>query len=179
MDARTNNQTSNVIPLLLERFHDLALCEDCGETTLIVPAQLIVDVCKSLRDDFEFELLVEETAVDYWSQQALQPVQPRFHVVYGVRSLKNNQFLMLRVPLDGNAPVLSTIESVYANANWFEREIWDMFGIRFENHSDLRRILMPDDWQGHPLRKDYPLGYEEVQFTFNFDEIDRKKPYAE
>jgi NADH-quinone oxidoreductase subunit C len=80
--------------------------------------------------------------------------------------------------LNGNAPSLSTIEGVYPNANWHEREIWDMFGIRFEGHSDLRRILMPEDWEGHPLRKDYPLGYEEVQFTFNYDEIDARKPYA-
>ena len=71
----------------------------------------------------------------------------------------------MRVPLDGNAPSLPTIEGIYPNANWHEREIWDMFGIRFEGHSDLRRILMPADWAGHPLRKDYPLGYEEVQFS--------------
>ncbi len=86
--------------------------------------------------------------------------------------------LALRVPINGNAFSLPTIEKVYPSANWHEREIWDMFGIRFEGHSDLRRILMPDDWEGHPLRKDYPLGYEEVQFSFNFDEIDKRKPYA-
>jgi NADH-quinone oxidoreductase subunit C len=84
----------------------------------------------------------------------------------------------LRVPLNGNAPEIPSIEAVYPNANWHEREIWDMFGIRFAGHSDLRRILMPYDWEGHPLRKDYPLGYEEVQFSFNYDEIDQRKPYA-
>ncbi len=101
--------------------------------------------------------------MDYWPDQS-----PRFHVVYGVRSLQHNLILGLRVPLDGNAPTLPTIESVYRNANWFERELWDMFGIHFDGHSDLRRILMPHDWEGHPLRKDYPLGYEEVQYTFQF-----------
>jgi NADH-quinone oxidoreductase subunit C len=84
----------------------------------------------------------------------------------------------LRVALDGNAPTMPSITGIYANANWFERELWDMFGIHFDGHPDLRRIVMPYDWVGHPLRKDYPLGYEEVQFSFNFDEIDVRKPYA-
>lgn len=144
-----------------------------GDVNLIVAPEKIVDVCLALRDEHQFELLAEETAVDYWPQQA-----PRFHVVYGVRSYSQNLIIFLRVPLDGNAPVVPTITGVYKNANWFERELWDMFGIKAEGHPDLRRILMPHDWQGHPLRKDYPLGYEEVQFTFNFEEIDVRKPYA-
>jgi NADH-quinone oxidoreductase subunit C len=86
--------------------------------------------------------------------------------------------LGLRVPLPGENPSVLSLESVYPNANWHEREVYDMFGISFEGHTDLRRILMPHDWEGHPLRKDYPLGYEEVQFSFNFDEIDRRKRYA-
>ncbi len=76
--------------------------------------------------------------------------------------------LRLRAALDGNAPHLRTLESVYPNANWYEREVWDMFGIRFDGHSDLRRIIMPVDWEGHPLRKDYPLGYEEVAVYLQF-----------
>jgi NADH-quinone oxidoreductase subunit C len=119
-------------------------------------------------------LLTEQTAVDYWPE-----LTPRFHVVYRLRSLKQNLILGFRVPLDGNFPVMPTLTGVYANANWFERELWDMFGIRFEGHPDLRRVVMPEDWEGHPLRKDYPLGYEEVQYTFNFDEIDIRKPYAQ
>ena len=144
-----------------------------GDVTLTLAPEHIVEACKLLRDEFNFEVLAEQTAVDYWPQE-----EPRFHVVYGLRSLRHNLILMLCVPLNGNAPTLPTIEKVYANANWFERELWDLFGIRSEGHSDLRRILMPYDWEGHPLRKDYPLGYEEVQFSFNFDEIDIRKPYA-
>ena len=144
-----------------------------GEVSLIVKPEQIVEVCKALRDEFNFEVLTEETAVDYWPEQS-----PRFHLVYRVRSLQHNLILGLRVPLEGNAPSIPTIEGIYKNANWFERELWDMFGIHVEGHSDLRRIVNPYDWEGHPLRKDYPLGYEEVQFSFNFDEIDIRKPYA-
>ena len=144
-----------------------------GELSLFIGPDSIVKACQMLCNDFQFELLTELTAVDYWPQ-----VSPRFHVVYRLRSIEHNLIIGLRVPLDGNAPSLPSITSVYLNANWFERELWDMFGIRIEGHPDLRRILMPHDWEGHPLRKDYPLGYEEVQFTFNFDEIDARKPYA-
>jgi len=143
------------------------------QVTVMIPAEKIPEAGFILRDEFGFEVLTAETAVDYWPQQT-----PRFHVVYQVRSLQHNLILGLRVALDGNAPSIPTLEGVYANANWFERELWDMFGIRPEGHSDLRRILMPHDWEGHPLRKDYPLGYEEVQYSFNFDEIDQRKPYA-
>ena len=86
-----------------------------------------------------------------------------------------NLRLTLRVPVTEDEPQVQTVEGVYPSANWFEREIWDMFGIRFEGHSDLRRLLMPRDWEGYPLRKDFPLGYEEPQFTFNFDDIARRK----
>jgi len=143
------------------------------QISLIVAPQQIVEVCRALKDDFGFDMLSGETAVDYWPAQ-----EPRFHLVYLLYSLQHNLRLTVRVPLNGNSPSLPTLESVYPSANWHEREIWDMFGVRFEGHSDLRRILMPADWEGHPLRKDYPLGYEEVQFSFNYDEIDARKPYA-
>jgi NADH-quinone oxidoreductase subunit C len=144
------------------------------ELSLSVKPEQIVEVCLALRDEHGFEVLVEETAVDFWPAQT-----PRFHVIYRFRSIKHNLVIGLLVPLDGNFPTLPTIEGVYKNANWFERELWDMFGIHIEGHSDLRRIVLPHDWEGHPLRKDYPLGYEEVQYSFNYDEIDLRKPYAE
>jgi len=143
------------------------------ETTLLIGAEHIAEACRTLRDAFDFEMLTSITAVDYWPQE-----EPRFHVVYQLHSLAHNVYLRLRVPLNGNAPALVSIEDIYPNANWYEREGWDMFGIRFEGNSDLRRILLPFEWVGHPLRKDYPLGYEEVQFSFNYDEIDARKPYA-
>jgi len=161
-----------IVDEIVDRFDGL-LSEFRGDVSLIIQPEHIVEVGRTLKGEFEFDLLSEETAVDYWPQE-----DPRFHVVYGLRSLSKNLILFLRVPLNGNVPVLPSLVEVYRNADWFERELWDMFGIRVKGHPDLRRILMPYDWEGHPLRKDYPLGYEEVQFTFNFQEIDARKPYA-
>lgn len=167
-----NTLIQEIVAALTSRFN-VEVVEFRGQTTLMVPSAQLVEISRTLRDEYGFEVLSAQTAVDYWPQQS-----PRFHVIYEVYSLQHNLRLGLRVPVDGNSPSLPTIEGIYPNANWHEREIWDMFGIRFEGHSDLRRILMPHDWVGHPLRKDYPLGYEEVQFSFNYDEIDRRKPYA-
>jgi NADH-quinone oxidoreductase subunit C len=149
------------------------LSEFRGEATLLVTAEQNVNACRVLRDEFNFDMLIAETAVDYWPQ-----IEPRYNVLYFLYSFPLNANLHVRIPLNGNDPHLNTLEGVYPNANWYEREIWDLFGITFDGHSDLRRIMMPTEWEGHPLRKDYPLGYEEPQFTFNVKEVDQKKPYA-
>jgi NADH-quinone oxidoreductase subunit C len=160
----------NQIDALRQKFN-LEKQEFRGEITWIVPANQLVELCLQLRDQFTFAMLENQTAVDYWPEQ-----DPRFHLVTQLYSFEQNFTLTLRTPLQGNSPVAPTLEGLYPNANWNEREIWDMFGIRFEGHSDMRRILMPQDWEGHPQRKDYPLGYEEVQFTFNYDQISLHKP---
>jgi NADH-quinone oxidoreductase subunit C len=141
--------------------------------TLVAQPEQIVEISQVLRDEFKFNLLFELTAVDYWPQE-----EPRFNLVYGYLAITENSRMALRVPLNGDTPSIQTISGVYPGANWHERELWDMFGIKFENHPDLRRVLMPYDWEGHPLRKDYPLGYEEPQFTFNYDEIDKRKHHG-
>ena len=156
----------------LEKESGAAASETRGEVSLVVAAEKIVAACQQVQGQ-GFELLSVMTAVDYWPQE-----NPRFHVVYELTSVSKNLHLEIRVPVLGINPSLPTVSTIYRNANWRERELWDMFGIRFEGHPDLRRILMPADWEGHPLRKDYPLGYEEPQFTFNFEEIDLRKPYA-
>jgi len=147
--------------------------EHRGEVRLVVSPEHIVTACRLLHDQYDFKLLSALTAVDYWPEE-----NPRFHVIYEFTSVSKNLRIGLRVPVPGIQPALPTITGVYGNANWRERELWDMFGIHIEGHPDLRRILMPRDWEGHPLRKDYPLGYEEPQFTFNLEEIDLRKPYA-
>lgn len=144
-----------------------------GSTWLIIDPANLVDIILKLRDEFEFDFLSSATASDYYPQMS-----PRFHVVYQLYSNRHNARIGLRVPVDGQDPTLPTLENLYPVANWHEREMFDMFGIKFTGHSDLRRILMPHDWEGHPLRKDYPVGYEEPQFTFNFDDIQKRKHRA-
>ncbi len=144
-----------------------------GEVSMVLDCEHILPALLALRDEFGFEMLIDITAVDYYPAD-----KPRFHVIYHVYSLKHNQMICLRVPVNSSSPNVPTAEKIYPNANWYEREVYDMFGILFDGHSDMRRIIMPADWEGHPLRKDYPLGYEEVQFSFNAREIDKKKPYA-
>jgi NADH-quinone oxidoreductase subunit C len=143
------------------------------EVHLLVKPDQIVDVLTFLRDEQKFELLSALTASDYWPQET-----PRFHVVYQLTSLEKNLSVQVRVPVNGASPKVPTATRVYHVANWRERELFDMFGIEFEGHPDPRRILMPEGTEGHPLRKDFPLGYEEPQFTFNFDEIGLGKPMA-
>lgn len=142
------------------------------QAIFIVAPERIVEAVQTLRDEFGFNMLVDITAADYWPQE-----EPRYHLVYQLRDLTRNLLVTLRVPLNGDDPHIASVEKLFPVANWHERELWDMFGVVFDGHSDLRRILMPFDWEGHPLRRDYPLGYEEVQFTFNAQEIQLRKPH--
>jgi NADH-quinone oxidoreductase subunit C len=141
-----------------------------GETSLFLAPEKLSEAAQLLKDEFSFDFLSSLTASDYWPQ-----LEPRFHVIYQLYSNTHHARLCLRVPVNDQDPVVPTVETVWRVANWHEREVFDMFGIRFAGHSDLRRLLMPYDWEGHPLRKDYPLGYEEPQFTFNFDDIKIRK----
>lgn len=142
-----------------------------GQASLLIAPEKIVETAHALREVHGFDMLAALSAVDYWPQR-----EPRFHVVYQFKHVPQKLRLEVRVPLVGDEPELDSICAFYPNANWHERELWDMFGLHIKNHPDLRRILMPEDWVGHPLRKDYPLDYEEVQFTFNFEEIEQRKP---
>jgi NADH-quinone oxidoreductase subunit C len=165
---------STIIEKLVKKF-DGQTIEFAGEPSVILPAARIAEAAKMIHDQFGFDMLACITAVDYWPAS---PENPRFHLFYRFNSIPNRMTLNVRVPVPALEASVPTIESVYHNANWQEREIYDMFGIQFTGHPDLRRILMPQDWEGHPLRKDYPLGYEEPQFSFNYDEIDVRKPHA-
>jgi len=167
-----DKKLEKIVQALQENFNP-SIEEFRDEVHVFVKAEQIVDVLTLLRDKYEFELLSALTASDYYPQTA-----PRFHVIYQLTSLAKNLSVQLRVPVNGDQPKVPTATRVYEVANWRERELLDMFGIEFEGHPDPRRILMPEDTTDHPLRKDFPLGYEEPQFTFNFEDIDVRKPYA-
>ncbi len=122
-----------------------------GELTLTVEPALIVDICHYLREVEGFERLSDLTAVDW------HPREPRFEVVYHLHSVRRNLRLRLKCRLSGETPEIDSVTSVWRGADWYEREVFDLFGIRFRNHPNLRRILLPEDWDGHPLRKDYPV----------------------
>ena len=124
---------------------------DRGELTLEIAAGKIASVCGFLKYDQNFIRLSTVTAVDRY------PAEPRFELVYHLHSTERNERLRLKCKVSGAAPEVESVTSVWRGANWYEREVFDLFGIQFTGHPDLRRIMMPDDWDGHPLRKDYPI----------------------
>ncbi len=145
-----------VAELLKQRFPEevVEVAEFRGDTTITVKPERIVDLCRTLRDDPEtsFKYLSVIAGMDY------APQSPRFGVVYHLYSHKNKNRIALKTFLkDDQAPVANSVVPVWNTANWHEREAFDLLGIRFKGHPDLRRILMPNDWVGYPLRKDYPV----------------------
>lgn len=147
------------------------------ETTLVIHPKEIVNVCRYLRDTngLIYNFMSDISSVDYYPDYNRPG---RFGVCYHLLSMLYNRRLRVKVYLPEDEPVVPTVTGVWQVANWLEREIYDMMGIIFEGHPDLRRVLLPEDWDGHPARRDAPLGYETVMFSFNADEISKHKPFA-
>jgi NADH-quinone oxidoreductase subunit C len=126
-----------------------------GDATVVVGSGTLVELCRFVRDDPElrFNFFVDLTVVD----QLQLAKSPRFELVVHLRSLATAQVLRVKVPVEEQSPSVPSLVEIYPAANWFEREAFDMFGLRFEGHPDLRRILMYEEFEGHPLRKDYPV----------------------
>jgi NADH-quinone oxidoreductase subunit C len=124
---------------------------DRGELTLEIAPATIASVCGFLKYDQNFKRVSSVTAVDRY------PVEPRFEVVYHLHSIERNERVRLKCRVAGSECEIESVTSVWRGAGWYEREVFDLFGIRFRGHPDLRRILLPEDWEGHPLRKDYPV----------------------
>jgi len=156
-------KSKEIFELIKSKFPDdvVELCEGslpgpgreepghAGDSFIVVPAERIVDICDMLKtiERFFFDCLSDLTAIDR---------KEHFEIVYHLFSYRHNHSVVLKVKLPhDDAPQLKTMEGVWPVANWYEREVYDLFGVVFEGHSDLRRIMLPDDWVGHPLRKDY------------------------
>ena len=129
-----------------------------GDHTAVVSRDAIVDALAFCRDDaaLGFDVLMDLTAVDYLTYPGRED-GPRFDVVYHLYSVTHNHRLRLRVPVEQDDASVPTASTLWPIANWLEREVWDMFGIRFAGHPDLRRLLLYEEFVGHPLRKDYPI----------------------
>jgi NADH-quinone oxidoreductase subunit C len=138
--------------------------------TIYVPAARLVETCRVLRDNdaLRFTAIIEITAADYF------PRQPRFEVVYHLLSIERRQRVRLKVRA-GDRDSVPTVQGVWKGAGWPEREVWDMFGIVFDGHPDLRRLLMPEDWDGHPGRKDYPVQIRKAAQTYEPMEISEEE----
>jgi len=151
--------------------------EYAGETTLILNPDYLPAVARFVRDSagLVYNFLSDISAVDYYPDYNRPG---RFGVSYHVLSMLYKRRLRLKVYLPEDEPTVETVTSVWPGANWPEREVMDMMGIDFKGHPDKRRILMPEDWNGHPHRRDYPLGYETPMFSFNVEEIMKHKPKA-
>jgi NADH-quinone oxidoreductase subunit C len=122
-----------------------------GEETVFIAPGKIADVARFLKDELQFARLSGITAVDW------HPQEPRFEVVYHLHSIERNERVRLKCRLGGEQPEIDSVTGVWRAADWYEREVYDLFGVVFRNHPNLRRIMLPEGWQGYPLRKDFPI----------------------
>ena len=150
----TEDCGSAILRRLLDALPDAVLDTHMqhGDATARVEAARILDVLRLLRDDGEldFEMLSDLTAVDYLGEE------PRFEVVYHLYSVAKNHRVRIKARVGESAPEIDSAVEIWPSANWMEREVWDLYGIRFRGHPDPRRLLLYEEFEGHPLRKDYP-----------------------
>lgn len=154
--------SEEIIEMLQKKFGDAVLSSSSteGESWAVVDGSKWPAVAKWFATETGFTFLSDLCGVDYLGKQ-----DSRFEVVYNLTDLENPRRIRVRVPIaDGEPPKIKTVTDIWPTADWMEREAFDMFGIVFEGHPDLRRILMPDEWEGHPLRKDYAVGKVPVEF---------------
>jgi len=163
--ADVPSQNANVVAEHLRSWNPKAVAEVIefrDETTIVVPRALIRATAARCRDDaaLQYNLLTGATCLDRY------PHEPRFEMIYQLVSIPRAEKVRLKVKLAGSDPVIDSLVPVWPGANWLEREVFDLFGIRFTDHPDLRRILLPDDWEGYPLRRDYPVeGFRDIPDT--------------
>jgi NADH-quinone oxidoreductase subunit C len=161
----------------MKRKNVLAAGESAGDDWIMVAPANLRETLTTLRDRDGYEALAFMTCVDHVATVGAAAPE-RFELVYQLRSYRHRKLLRVRTFVPEANPAAPSVADIYPNANWDERETWDMFGIAFEGHPDLTRILMPDDWVGHPLRRDYPVGGELVDFSEEHEVWDTAPPQA-
>lgn len=153
MALELNESLQNTIDGLSETFTDklIEVYQSTGDTFIRIESDALVDVCNYLKDEHHFVFLTDIAGTDRYTSDE------RFEVIYNLVCLKHQTRLMLKVRCEEEAPELMTVSTVWKAANWMEREVYDMFGVRFKEHPDLRRIFLPEDFDYFPLRKEFPL----------------------
>jgi NADH-quinone oxidoreductase subunit C len=146
--------TQNTIDALQRAFPTLIVSEFRGQTRVVVPVESLCAALRLLKEELSFNLLIDVTCVDYLDYPG---ARDRFGLVYLLANASTNERVTVRTFVNEPRPTVPSIVPLWEGANWLEREVWDLFGIRFEGHPDLRRILLPEEFTAHPLRKDYPL----------------------
>jgi NADH-quinone oxidoreductase subunit C len=146
--------TQDTIDALKKRFGDLGTSEFRGQTRVVVPRESLFEVLATLKNELGFDLLVDVSCVDYLHYRG---AKDRFGLVYLLANAESAERITVRSFVNEPEPTLPSVVSLWQGANWLEREVWDLFGIRFEGHPDLRRVVLPEQFTAHPLRKDYPL----------------------
>ena len=171
-------------PIEVQRLGDRVLADesDHGQLVLRIDKGRLIEAATLLRDDpqLKFDHLADVTAVDYllYNPEGGPPGEgrtPRFDVVYHLYSIGRGQRVRLKVGVEEDETTIASVTGIWASANWAERETYDLYGIEFAGHPNMTRILMPDDWQGHPLRKDYPLIEEEIEFTSTLERLNERQ----
>lgn len=146
--------TANVIEDLQRDFSALTASEFRGQTRIVAPVESLHQVLQVLKEQHGFDLLVDVTCVDYLHYR---DAKNRFGLVYTLTNTETNEQIIVRCFVNDPEPTAPSVVGLWEGANWLEREVWDLFGIRFSGHPDLRRIVLPEEFTAHPLRKDYPL----------------------
>ena len=168
----------NIAEKLKEVFPEevLAVSEFRGQVSVTLRKNRIRDIARYLHDDPDlyFDYLIDVCGVDYLGKK-----EKRFEVVYHLFSIKHRHALRLKAEVSESNPAIDSVTPVWVGANWHERETFDLYGIKFKGHPDLRRILLPEDWEGHPLRKDYPLKGPAKEWSGFEDVLERSRRFKD
>lgn len=153
MDLELSENLQNVVDGLSEQFSDalIDIYQSTGDTFIRVKPDHIIDICKALKEEYHFIYLADILGADRFTSEE------RFEVIYNLVSLRDRERLFVKVWLEEENPTVDSVNEVWKSANWHERQVYDMFGVTFNDHPDMRRIYMPEDFDYHPLRKEFPL----------------------